>query len=335
MMSKSGDGPRRSRDLGEWNMDGAYQRSGQQYNQPTGYKVQQECSQQPNRITTSRGSLGGASQTPGLTENCAGAGLATSSSASWIPTIRQSHKISYRPIRPSDLDVLKEMHEVLFPVKYEAEFFLNVVNNNGIVSWAAVDTSRADPQHDEIIGFVTTRVVAVAEIDTAGMLGYEVAKADRKLIYILTLGVIKPYRKLGIASSLLSKVLEYASSIPVCRAVYLHVISYNLTAIQFYEKNSFRCLQKLQNFYYITGCHYDAYLYIYYVNGGRSPCSILDFLISMNGVVRNVFTSVAGRFWTRDTRKSARWSKYKELGGLFGPLRRIDGPNEGTASSCV
>ena len=139
---------------------------------------------------------------------------------------------------------------------------------------------------------------------TTGMMGYEFSKTDKHLVYILTLGVIKSYRRLGIgtwyillslsdiqffqsvdnlalyiffvaASSLIQKVLKYASDKPSCRAVYLHVISYNSGAIDFYENNSFQCLQRLQNFYHINGHQYDAYLYIYYVNGGRSPCLAL------------------------------------------------------------
>lgn len=311
------------RGFDEWAMDGVHQ----------GHQLQADLKQQHSRLISSRGSVTGASQTLNCPEVCTGAGYTASAAVSWLP--RHSPVISYRSIRPSDLDVLRELHEALFPVKYEAEFFLNVVHGHGIISWAAVDTSRAGLQHDEIIGFVTTRVVSTGEIDTMGMLGYELAKTDKNLVYILTLGVIKSYRNLGIASSLIHRVLDYASSIPTCRAVYLHVISYNVNAISFYEKNSFQCLQRLQNFYYISEHHYDAYLYIYYVNGGRSPCSALDFLISVNGLLRSFFVSMAGRFWRREAKKAAKWPKYKESGGLFGPLRRSHGSMDSNSSPCV
>lgn len=80
---------------------------------------------------------------------------------------------------------------------------------------------------------------------------------------------------LSAATSLVQEVIKYASGLDTCKAVYLHVIVHNDAAILFYKKMSFRCLRKLRDFYYIKGQHYDSYLFVYYVNGGRSPCSPL------------------------------------------------------------
>ena len=77
------------------------------------------------------------------------------------------------------------------------------------------------------------------------------------------------------ATSLIQEVIKYASSITNCKAVYLHVIAYNNPAIHFYKKMLFKLVRRLPKFYYINGQHYDSYLFVYYVNGGRSPCSPL------------------------------------------------------------
>ncbi len=53
-------------------------------------------------------------------------------------------------------------------IRYETEFFMNVVHGKGIISWAAVDSNRSDLQCDELIGFVTARVVTATE----GEVGY-------------------------------------------------------------------------------------------------------------------------------------------------------------------
>ena len=53
--------------------------------------------------------------------------------------------------------------------RYESEFFMNVVHGRGIISWAAVDTSRSDSQCDELIGFVTARIVAAADGEVSAL----------------------------------------------------------------------------------------------------------------------------------------------------------------------
>lgn len=107
--------------------------------------------------------------------------------------LNKSHRpvISYRSIRPYDLEVLEKIHCDLFPIRlasyrvldheslyffcleafcwfsfyfrYETEFFHNVVNGRDIVSWGAVDRNRSNGKNDELIGFITARVVPKKE----------------------------------------------------------------------------------------------------------------------------------------------------------------------------
>ncbi|XP_028100429.1 histone acetyltransferase MCC1-like [Camellia sinensis] len=220
--------------------------------------------------------------------------------------------ISYRRIRPSDLVLLEKIHCDLFPIRYESEFFHNVVNGHDIVSWGAVDCSRPNGQNDELIGFVTARVVQAKDSEIEDLLSFDSSKSDQTLVYILTLGVVESYRNFGIATSLVREVINYASSILTCRAVYLHVISYNMPAIHFYEKMSFQCVRKLHGFYFINGQHYDSFLFIYYLNGGRSPCSPLELLTRIAAYVRNGLNLVAAKLWKNDGKKASRWPNNKE-----------------------
>lgn len=48
---------------------------------------------------------------------------------------------------------------MMFIFRYESEFFQNVVDGRDIISWAAVDCSRPDGLNDELIGFVTARII--------------------------------------------------------------------------------------------------------------------------------------------------------------------------------
>jgi hypothetical protein len=47
--------------------------------------------------------------------------------------------------------------------RYEADFFFNLIEGRGIISWADVDTNRSDSHCDEIIGFVTVRIIIPSE----------------------------------------------------------------------------------------------------------------------------------------------------------------------------
>ncbi|KAI4295277.1 hypothetical protein L6164_035339 [Bauhinia variegata] len=231
------------------------------------------------------------------------------------PKVSTRPAICYRPIRPSDLEILERIHVNLFPIRYESTFFQDVVHGRDIVSWGAVDRNRPDGRSDELIGFVTARIVLARESEIVDMIGCDSSKADQTLVYILTLGVAETYRNLGIASSLIREVIKYSSSIPTCRAVYLHVIAYNNPAIYLYKKMAFKCIRRLQGFYLINGQHYDSYLFLYYVNGGRSPCSPVELLTAVINYVRRGFKSVTARllYKNEDTKSTrSRWAKCKE-----------------------
>ncbi|KAK6936530.1 GNAT domain [Dillenia turbinata] len=244
--------------------------------------------------------------------------------------------ISYRPIRPSDLEILEKIHGDIFPIRYESEFFLNVVNGYDIVSWGAVDLSRPDDQRDELIGFVTARIILARDSEIADFIRPDSSESDQTLVYILTLGVIETYRNLGIASSLIREVIKYARSISSCRAVYLHVISYNNAAICLYEKMSFKCIRKLHDFYYINGQHYDSFLFVYFINGGRSPCSPLELVTCAISYMRSGLKSLAARLWKNEDKKESKWTKCKEAHCLItkSQNRRILS-TEGAEYQCV
>ncbi|XVF42901.1 hypothetical protein PTKIN_Ptkin01aG0403100 [Pterospermum kingtungense] len=232
------------------------------------------------------------------------------------PKISHRPTICYRPIQPSDLEILEQIHSDIFPIRYESEFFQNVVNGHDIVSWAAVDRGRPNSQSDELIGFVTARIVLAKDSEIADLLRSDSSKVDQTLVYILTLGVVDAYRNCGVATALIHEVIKYASSIPVCRAVYLHVISYNNPAIHLYKKMSFKCVRRLHGFYLINGQHYDSYLFVYYVNGSRSSCSPLELVTVVVSCMKTGLKSVAAKLM-KNEEKMARWPKCKETRGLI------------------
>lgn len=242
-----------------------------------------------------------------------------------------SHRpsISFRPILPADRDILEQIHTDVFPIRYESEFFQNVVDGRDIVSWAAVDSSGgSNLENGRLIGFVTARIVLAKESEISDLL--RSSRSDQTLVYILTLGVVEGYRNCGIATSLIREVIKYASGIQNCGAVYLHVISYNNPAIRLYKKLCFKCVRRLYGFYLINGQHYDAYLFVYYVNGGRSPCSPLELITVVATCIRNA-ARLAVLKLSRFEERFSKWSKHKETHHLISTSHKPR--NHNTAST--
>jgi ribosomal protein S18 acetylase RimI-like enzyme len=73
-------------------------------------------------------------------------------------------------------------------------------------------------------------------------------KGEKKL-YVLTLGVLEPYRHLGIGKRLLDKVFDILKRNQGVVGVFLHVHIDNLTAQNFYKKHEFVETEKIENYY--------------------------------------------------------------------------------------
>lgn len=70
-----------------------------------------------------------------------------------------------------------------------------------------------------------------------------------------------------------------------CKAIYLHVLTTNNTAINFYENRDFKQHHYLPYYYSIRGVLKDGFTYVLYINGGHPPWTILyPFLIRGEGL---------------------------------------------------
>ncbi|KAI8366889.1 n-alpha-acetyltransferase 50, NatE catalytic subunit [Blakeslea trispora] len=78
-------------------------------------------------------------------------------------------------------------------------------------------------------------------------------------IYMMTLGVLQQYRRLGLGSVLLSYMMDYARQNPMITCLYLHVQTVNQAAIGFYLQHGFRIQQVVQDYYKLAE-NRDAFL---------------------------------------------------------------------------
>ena len=79
------------------------------------------------------------------------------------------------------------------------------------------------------------------------------------------------------ATALLDRLISYltTSERSNCKAVYLHVLATNITAIRFYEKHNFRKHEYLPYYYAIRGQPKDGLSYVLYINGGQPPWTLI------------------------------------------------------------
>jgi ribosomal protein S18 acetylase RimI-like enzyme len=71
-------------------------------------------------------------------------------------------------------------------------------------------------------------------------------KTHGRLFYIMTLGSSPTMRRKGLSTKLVLDCIRLVQQVKDCGAIYLHVITYNDAAIQFYEKLGFYRIEEIQ-----------------------------------------------------------------------------------------
>merc|ERR1712135_6844 len=114
-------------------------------------------------------------------------------------------------ITPHNLQQLKRLNQVVFPVSYNDKFYKDIV-----------------------VGAVCCRI--------------DVLDGSRRL-YIMTLGCLAPYHKRGIGSRMLEHVLKFVENDGDFHSIFLHVQVNNQSAIDFYKKFGFEIVETKEQYY--------------------------------------------------------------------------------------
>lgn len=72
---------------------------------------------------------------------------------------------------------------------------------------------------------------------------------EQKHAYILTFGVLEPYRRFGIGRQMMNEIEEDIRKNTDAIAIYLHMHVINETGKKFYEKCGFIVEERLENYY--------------------------------------------------------------------------------------
>ena len=185
-------------------------------------------------------------------------------------------EITYKTLSKSHLVEIKKLHKEWFPVEYDDDYFQKIFNNNSIFTIAAY----YNIQNKEIIlGMAICQFREVSEYfvkHTSRQVIEEICKninykeevqaylrcEDFNCMYIMTIGVLDECRKLHIGSNLVKYIIDKALWDNICIGVYLDVVYYNNCAIKFYEKNGFKKVATIKNYYDLKGTLYDCEVFL-------------------------------------------------------------------------
>lgn len=134
-------------------------------------------------------------------------------------------KIELGDITPHNIKQLKRLNTVVFPVSYNEKFYKDVLE--------AGELAKLAYYNDIVVGAVCCRIDS---------------EVGRRL-YIMTLGCLYPYRRLGIGTMMVQHVLNYVEKDGNFDSIYLHVQLNNDGAIEFYKKFGFKIVETKEHYY--------------------------------------------------------------------------------------
>lgn len=129
------------------------------------------------------------------------------------------------------LDYLKKIDSNSLYECGERTFFSNIK--------AAGRTNNVVIEEGEIIGCIVSTLLSSTKNPIVHDLLVKEKRKFPEVAYIMTLGIDEQYRRCGIGQSLVQICINEAMNNPMCGSIYLHVITYNDAAIQFYERLGF------------------------------------------------------------------------------------------------
>eukprot|EP00271_Cylindrocystis_brebissonii_P001246 TRINITY_DN11573_c0_g1_i1.p1 TRINITY_DN11573_c0_g1~~TRINITY_DN11573_c0_g1_i1.p1 ORF type:complete len:179 (+),score=29.97 TRINITY_DN11573_c0_g1_i1:921-1457(+) len=144
--------------------------------------------------------------------------------------------ITFDSVRDKNVQQLRKINTSIFPVRYQDKFYADAVNAGELTKLAFYG--------DLYVGAMACRIEKKPMAE-----GDEPSGAPGNRVYIMTLGVLAPYRRLGVGSKLLKHCIDVALQDPSLDEIFLHVQINNEEALAFYNKFGFSITETVYNYY--------------------------------------------------------------------------------------
>ncbi|KAL7752792.1 N-alpha-acetyltransferase 50 [Sorochytrium milnesiophthora] len=152
-----------------------------------------------------------------------------------LQSSQQSVPFSLGNVTVDTVKTVRNLNTVIFPVRYSEKFYKELPTLGEYAKLAYA-------------GGKCVGTVSCSKVFSDGANGHKHPAFD---LYIMTLGVLAPYRGLGIGTALVSHIMQHARNDRDCKSIYLHVQTTNTDAIKFYERLGFCIREEVADYYRI------------------------------------------------------------------------------------
>ncbi|KAF8236594.1 N-acetyltransferase NAT13 [Tricholoma matsutake] len=139
-------------------------------------------------------------------------------------------RVAFASLTPNNLGTVRKLNSVLFPIKYSEKFYQEILQAE------VEDFCKLIYYNDVPVGTICCRL----------------ENEDNEIkLYLMTMGVLAPYRSRCLGSQSLDLILAsaIARGKPKIDKIYLHVQTSNDGAKRFYERHGFREVEVHKNYY--------------------------------------------------------------------------------------
>lgn len=165
-------------------------------------------------------------------------------------------KFSIRRMTKGDIDEVKEIHDLLFPLKYSYSVYLEFISESylSLILEGKRMVKKTEDDKEELVE--EKKIIGVATASREWISLFSCQRSG----YLATFGILPGFRKHKLGTVLLNTLTECLRVYFSIKFVDLHMLADNKVAGEFYNKCGYIIIEKLFGFYTFYNKKHDAFL---------------------------------------------------------------------------